>query len=93
MTYRETMEAARQYNISVIKLEVAEEFESSVAGIDLAMSEDVFEAACSKIERAYLKSEDLSIYKIATAMINALLDNKQLEDIDANYLITEASYY
>ena len=93
MTYRETMEAARQYDISSTKLYVAEEFESLVAGADLAMSEDVFETACSKIERAYLKSEDLSINAIATAMLYALLDNNTLEDIDIHYLIAEACYF
>jgi hypothetical protein len=92
MTYRETMEAARQYDISSSKLCVAEEFEILVSGTDLAISEQAFELACSKIERAYLKSEDLSINAIATAMLYALLDNNTLEDIDFHYLITEACY-
>lgn len=92
MTYRETLELAKQHNIEPIALEVAYEFGCSVSATDLAMSEHAFELACSKIERAYLKSEYLSVSALTLALLD-MLQEQTIDQIDVYDLIDKACYY
>jgi hypothetical protein len=95
LSFRETMEAARQHNINVIKLEVAYELDCLAEARDpeIKLTEQQFEQACYLIERAYLKSEYLTVNNITQALLN-MLEDTPLEEIDDVWdIIQKASYY
>lgn len=92
MTYRETLNKAKLYEIEVLKLSVAFEVHCTFDGEELELTEEQFEKACYLVERAYLKSEYLAIDSIARALIN-MLEYIQLEEVDIWKLIEKASYY
>lgn len=94
MNYNETLRKARELGICPIALEVAYEFHCQIDGQDIALTPQAFEDACYLIERAYLKSCDISIESITRALINMLVDNNtQLHEINVWDLLDKASYY
>lgn len=94
MTYKETLLKAEELGISPISLSIAYEFDCQIDSQDIALTPQAFEEACYLIERAYLKSCDISIESITRALINMLVDNNtQLHEIDVWDLLDKASYY
>lgn len=89
MNYIQTLNKARELDLNIIMLEVANE----VASLDLYFSNDDFEEICTLVEEAYLKSEDLSINQLARALAKLISeDKKSLKDITRRTLIDEACY-
>ena len=94
MNYTETLRKAKELGICPITLEVAYEFHCQVNSQDIALTPTAFEEACYLIERAYLKSCDISIESLTRALINMLVNNNtQLNEIDVWDLLQRASYY
>jgi hypothetical protein len=88
MTYKQTLELARQHDISPLKLDIAYELHCIS---DLDTDDDTFEAMCYLIERAYLKSEDLSVYHLTNALLE-MSANTPLDEISVYTLINKACY-
>lgn len=89
MNYRQQLEKAHSEKLNIIMLEVADEVDC----MNIDFDEKDFEIACSLVEEAYLKSEDLSINQLARALDKLISeDNKALEDITRRTLIDEACY-
>jgi hypothetical protein len=92
MNFKEQLDKANEIGISPLNLSVAYELECQLDGEEVAISADGFENACLLIERAYLKSENISIEDITRALIYMLKDHK-VNEIDVWELIQKASYY
>lgn len=92
MNYRETLIKAEELEINPLDLSIAYELECQLDSEEIAISADGFENACSLIERAYLKSENIAIEDITRALIYMLEDHK-VNEIDVWELIQKASYY
>lgn len=92
MNYRETLNKAEELEINPLVLSIAYELECQLDCEEVAISTDGFEKACSLIERAYLKSENIAIEDITRTLIYMLEDHK-VNEIDVWELILKASYY
>ena len=92
MNFRETLEKARELNIQVLTLEVAFEVGCEIEDLN----EEQFEKVCHLVERAYLESENVSIWAI-TQTIKEMLENGtkigEIYDMDLYELIYKASWY
>lgn len=89
MYYQEQLKKARENKIDLLAIDIANEVESVLP----RLKEQKFEDACSIIEEAYLKSEDLSINQIAKALSKLIYkDKKNLSNITRRVLIDEACY-
>jgi hypothetical protein len=94
MNFRETLEKAKECNIDIINLWIADEVESTIGGSDVELNINDFEVACNLVRRAYLKSDYISIQNIVLALLNELEESqKKLEEIDVWELVEHASYY
>lgn len=94
MNYSETLRKARELGICPIALDVAYEFHCQIDNEDIALSPQAFEDACRLIERAYLKSCDISIESITRALIYMWVENNTpLDEINVWNLLDKASYY
>lgn len=71
MYYRRQLEKAKQYEIDVISLDVANEVECI---FDFEMDEREFEMCCSFVEQAYLKSDHISIWACTRALYDMIKD-------------------
>ena len=89
MFYKNQLKIARENKLDIISLEVASEVEA----LSIPFDEKDFEIACSIVENAYIKSEDLSVYQLANALSN-LYDNDKniLKKLSYRDLIDEACY-
>jgi hypothetical protein len=92
MNFREQLNKAEELEINPLDLSIAYELECQLDCEEIAISADGFEKACSLIERAYLKSENIKIEDITRALIYMLNEHK-LNEIDVWELIQRASYY
>ena len=97
MYYREQLEKAKQNDIDVISLDVANEVECI---FDIEMTDEEFELCCGFVEQAYLKSEYISIWSLARALYDMITDEdntlniEELIDKTSRYeLIEKASWY
>lgn len=89
LNYRQSLNKANEQNLNILMLEVADEVDC----MNIDFEEKDFEIACSLVEEAYLKSEDLSINQLARALAKLISeDKKALEDITRKTLIDEACY-
>lgn len=89
LNYRQSLNKANEQNLNILMLEVADEVDC----MNIDFKEKDFEIACSLVEEAYLKSEDLSINQLARALAKLISeDKKALEDITRRKLIDEACY-
>ena len=89
--YRQSLDKAIEQKINILTLEIANEV-NCIFNMEKFNDND-FEIACSLVETAYLKSEDLSINQITRALYKLIwTDNKQLADITRRALIDEACY-
>lgn len=89
LNYRQSLNKANEQNLNILMLEVADEVDC----MNIDFEEKDFEIACSLVEEAYLKSEDLSINQLARALAKLISeDKKALEDITRRKLIDEACY-
>lgn len=89
LNYRQSLNKANEQNLNILMLEVADEVDC----MNIDFEEKDFEIACSLVEEAYLKSENLSINQIARALYKLIHeDNKPLADITRRALIDEACY-
>lgn len=94
MNYNETLRKAEELGINPITLAVAYEFDCQVDCEDIALTPTAFEEACGLIERAYLKSCDISIEDITRALIYMWVENNTpLDEINVWDLLDKASYY
>lgn len=94
MNYRETLEKAEELGICPITLAVAYEFHCQIDSEHIALSSTAFEKACGLIERAYLKTCEISIEDITRTLINMWVnDNTPLNEINVRDLLQRASYY
>lgn len=94
MNYNETLRKADELGINPITLAVAYEFDCQIDSQDIALSPDAFEDACYLIERAYLKSCDISIESLTRALIYMWVENNTpLDEINVWKLLDKASYY
>ena len=77
MTYRETLNKARENAINPFDLIVAEELENAMDTLEIELNEEQFETACEIIQQAYFKADDnVSIWNLARAYCD-LLENKE----------------
>lgn len=91
LNYRQSLDKAIEQKINILTLEIANEV-NCIFNMEKFNDND-FEIACSLVETAYLKSEDLSINQITRALYKLIwTDNKQLADITRRALIDEACY-
>ena len=68
MTYRETLNKAREVEINPFDLIVAEELENALDTLEVELTEEQFERACETIQQAYFKADDnVSIWNLARA--------------------------
>lgn len=89
LNYRQSLNKANEQNLNILMLEVADEVDC----MNIDFEEKDFEIACSLVEEAYLKSEDLNINQLARALAKLISeDKKALEDITRRKLIDEACY-
>lgn len=89
--YRQSLDKAIEQKINILTLEIANEV-NCIFNMEKFNDND-FEIACSLVETAYLKSENLSINQITRALYKLIwTDNKQLADITRRALIDEACY-
>lgn len=89
MFYKKQLEIAKKNNINIIGLDIANEVESIFENL----LDDDFEKSCALVERAYLKSEDLSINQIVRALQKLQeVDCIKFENITKEQLINEACY-
>lgn len=89
MFYKNQLKVARENKLDIISLEVASEVEA----LSIPFDEKDFEIACSIVENAYIKSDELSIYQIATALSNLYENDKNiLNKLSYRDLIDEACY-
>ena len=92
MNFRETLEKAKELNIQALTLEVAFEVGCEIEDLN----EEQFEKVCHLVERAYLESENVSIWAI-TQTIKEMLENGtkigEIYDMDLYELIYKASWY
>ena len=89
--YRQSLDKAIEQKINILTIEIANEV-NCIFNMEKFNDND-FEIACSLVETAYLKSEDLSINQITRALYKLIwTDNKQLADITRRALIDEACY-
>lgn len=80
MNYREQLNAFRELerlkNLSLLDIDVANEVDACFD----ELKDNEFETICSIVSRAYLKSDEASIYKIADA-VKTLLEEHSLSEI------------
>ena len=88
MTYKQTLELARKYDIRPIMLEVA----SEVYCINGIANDKDYEYACDTVKWAYLKSEGIAVGDLANALRELLDAGQDLRDISYDDLIEIASY-
>lgn len=94
MTYRETLNKAEEHKINVIDLSVATELDNLIDVEEIEFTEEQFELACYLIQRAYMKTCEISIFAITQALLAMIKeDNQKLEEIDVWNLLQKASYY
>ena len=76
MTYKETLNKARENAINPFDLIVAEELENAMDTLEIELNEEQFETAC-ETQQAYFKADDnVSIWNLARAYCD-LLENKE----------------
>ena len=90
MTFKETLTLAKQHNINVIDLDVA--YEVHCQAYDKNLNDSDFEKMCYEIERAYMKSEYITIAAITEALIEMINEGISIDKIDTWELIDRASY-
>lgn len=85
--YKEQLELAKENNINVIDLSIADEVKCI---FNKKLSDDDFETACVLIKNAYLKSEYISINQL-TKTLNTVIDLGiyKLDAISPKQLIRE----
>ena len=95
MTYRETLNKAKEHEINVIDLSVATELDCLAEVEEVELTEEQFETACSIIRNAYLKaSEPISIWALTMALLNMIKeDEEDLNEIDCWDLLYKADRY
>ena len=93
MTYMETLHLARKHNINALTLDVAEELCCLLDNNDITLKDNEFEYACYLIERAYLKTENLTINAITKSLINMIEVYGELDVIEMRELIERACWY
>ena len=71
MTYRETLNKARENAINPFDLIVAEELENAMDTLEIELNEEQFERACETIQQAYFKADDnVSFWNLARAYLD-----------------------
>ena len=88
MNFRETLEKARDLEISAIDLIVADEVNAIFDEED-----EHFEEMCGLVKTAYLKSENIEVWQLVKALENELKNGLELRDIKKWDLILQASNY
>lgn len=89
LNYRQSLNKANEQNLNILMLAVAYEVDC----MDINFEKKDFEIACSLVEEAYLKSEDISINQLARALAMLILEEKKaLKDITRKELITASCY-
>ena len=92
--YKKLLEKARQENIDICSLEVANELDCC---LDEEVSEGKFNEACSLIEETYLHSESLSVNAITLALLEMVketgLEKANLKEISRRDLADKACWY
>ena len=97
MNYKEQLQKARENKLDIISLSVANEVECI---FENALNEEEFELACYLVERAYLKSEDITIWAIAKALYNILINKEntisfeeKMNELAISELLEKACWY
>lgn len=87
MTFKETLNRAKEQNINPIDLEIAYELDCM---LEHEIDDETFEEACSLIYDTWCKYEDVSVWCLAKAIID--LDFK-IDDLSRRDLADRASWY
>ena len=88
MNFRETLEKAKELEISAIDLIVADEVNAIFDEED-----ERFEEMCSLVKTAYLKSENIEVWQLVKALEYKLEKGYKIRAIDKWDLILQASNY
>lgn len=68
MTYRETLNKARELNINPFDLIVAEELENAMDTLEVKLTEKQFELACELLKETYFRAEEnVTFWNLARA--------------------------
>lgn len=71
MTYKETVNRARENAINPFDLIVAEELENAMDTFEVELTEEQFELACETIQKAYFKADNnVSFWNLARAYLD-----------------------
>lgn len=93
--YKKLLEKARQENIDICSLEVANELDCCLD--EEGVSEEKFNEACSLIENTYLHEEQLSVNAITLALLDMVketgLEKANLKEISRRDLAGKACWY
>ena len=78
--YKNLLQKAKENNIEVIDLDVANELSCC---LNEEVSDKKFDEACSLIKETYLKYEDLTVWSVTRALLDYIADeDKTLETFD-----------
>ena len=96
MTYRETLNKARENKIEAIKLNIANELDYFINCEELELDEEQFETACELVEEAYIESEVLmTVWALVRTLVDKITEEgtEVLNDTWYKDLIQQATYY
>lgn len=94
MTFRETLNKARENNIDILDLCIACECDNT---FDFDYTQEDFEKLCKKARFVFIKSDNLTEWAVAHAINNLICEEEktieQVIEMDKWELIDRASYY
>ena len=94
MTFKEQLKVANDNNLSILDLEIANECDCV---FNFEYTDEEFEALCSCVRRAYLKSDDMTIDSIVKLVDWLIVENgwsiQEIYDMPVYNLLVEANYH
>lgn len=93
MTFKETLDKAREVGINAIDLDIATEVSSN---IEEEITDEKFNQICNLTREAYLKSEYIEVWAIVKAildMVDGDIAKTDITSISKWDVLDKASYY
>lgn len=78
MNFREQLETAKQNNLDICDLKIADELNYQLNAREMSVNDERFEDLCVAAKYAYLKADNISSYCVCAAVAD--LEQEYLED-------------